>query len=99
MWVAVPGDTGGCCWVASSRAVLRAKDGGSWVTWMVAKVGGSTLTKRGGASSSSRRLETVEAGDSLDWLTDLSANIAYRWLGQCSSLQAKAAERACVWVT
>src|SRR6266851_7692731 len=71
--VVVPGDTGGCCWFASLRAVLRTKDGGSWVT-SSAKVSGSTLTKRGGASSSSWMLETEEARDSLDWLIDPSAN-------------------------
>src|SRR6266851_5693204 len=87
MWVAVLGDTGGCCWVTSSRAALRAKDGGS------------TLTKRGRASSLLRRLETDEVGDSLDWLIDPLANIVYWWLGQWGSLQAKVVERACLWVT
>ena len=57
------------------------------------------LMKGGGASSSPWRLGADEAGDSLDWLIDLSADIVYRWLGQCSSLQVKAAERACMWVT
>ena len=78
--MAIPGDTGGYCWVASLRAALRAKDGGSWV--MLMTVGGSTLMKCGGGSLSSGRLETEEAGDSLDWLIDPSANIVYQWLGQ-----------------
>src|SRR6266851_8348465 len=99
MWVAVLGDTGGCSCVASSRAALRAKEGGLCMTSMVVKVGGSTLTKCGGASSSSRRLEMEDAGDSLEGSWDPSADITYQWLGQYSSLQAKAAETACAWVT
>jgi len=70
IWVAVPGDTGGCRWFASSRAVLRAKDGGSM------------LWKRGRASSLLEWVVVGEAGNSFDKLRDPLADIAQQWLGQ-----------------
>ena len=62
--VAIPGDTGGCRWVASSSVALRMKDGGS------------LLWKGSGASSVLEWLSEEEAGDSFDGLMDLSADIA-----------------------
>ncbi len=81
--VAVPEDTGGCCWVASSSAALRTKDGGSM------------LWKGGGASSLLEWPSEDGAGDSFDRLSNPLANIVQRWLGQWGSLQVKVAERAC----
>ncbi len=70
IWVAVPGDTGGCCWFVSLSVVLRTKDRGSM------------LWKGGGASSVLECLSEEGAGDSFDKLRDPPADIAQWWLGQ-----------------
>ncbi len=70
--MAVLGDTGGCCWAASLRALLRGKDSGC----------GSSLWKCGGASSLSELLVTEQAGDLFDRLIEPLADILQQWAGQ-----------------
>jgi hypothetical protein len=61
MWVAVPGDMGGCCWEALLSATLRGKDGG---LGFASNGGGGSLVWTG------EEWRVDDAGDSFDRLSE-----------------------------
>ena len=68
IWVAVPGNTEGCCWSALVSVMLRGKDGGSM------RVVDDVCVNGGGGSLSMGR-EQWELADSMEGSLELSEDI------------------------